>query len=131
MVDESSDELRFDGNAAPPAGALTTFGGGIATRYSESKAESAAKYLLDCAITYRQRVQDGRGMRPYVDFPPHALGYGWDQRTLERYGDFVGLRVYRVELEFTESGLSIEERDRTLVSELTSQGEFTRNETAH
>jgi hypothetical protein len=129
VVDESGDELRYDGDAAPPAGTLIGFGRGIATEYSEPKAESTAEYLLDHAITYRQRIRAGRGIEPYLDFPPHALGYGWDRETLAEHGEFVGLRVYHVELRYTESGLGIEERDRTLVATTTERGELVRNAT--
>jgi hypothetical protein len=130
VVDESGDELRYDGNAAPPAGFLARFATAITTDYSEPKAKSAAEYLLKRAIAYRQRIEDGRGVAPHVDFPPHALGDSWDEKTLARHGEFVALRIYRVELRYAESGLSVESRDRTLAARLTPDGEFLRNGTA-
>ncbi|WP_135365003.1 hypothetical protein [Halosimplex halophilum] len=130
VVDANGNELRYDGNAARPAGTLTRFGGGIATEYSDAEAKSTAAYLLDRARRYRQRVRDGRGVRSHVDFPPHALGDRWDGETLARYDDFVGLRVYAVELRYEASGRSIDERDRTLVASLRREGEFIRNGTA-
>lgn len=129
VVDESGDELRYDGNAARPAGMLIKFGRGIATEYREPKAKSTAKYLLHRARTCQQHIENGRGTGHYLDFPPHALGYHWDGKTLAQYGDFVGLRVYYVEIWYTESGLDIEKRDRTLVATLTKHGKFIRNET--
>lgn len=129
LVDAEGNELRYDGSAAPPSGTLIRFGRGIATEYDEPKARSTADHLLERGITYRQHIEDDRGIGHHVDFPPHALGYSWDRDMLAEYDDFVELRVYHVELRYTESGLAIEERDRTPAAQLTTDGEFTRNET--
>jgi hypothetical protein len=126
VVDANGAELRYDGDAAPPAGTITRFGTGIATEYGPAEAESTAAYLLDRAIRYRQQVRDGRGVGSRLDFPPHALGDGWDAETLARYDEFVGLRVYRVELRYEASGLAIEGRNRTLVARLTNGSDFAR-----
>jgi len=130
VVDESGAELRYDGDAASPAGTLIRFGRGIAVEYDEPRARTTASYLLDRGRTYRQRIEDGGGIGHHADFPPHALGHSWHDEPLSSYGDFVALRVYHVELRYTASGLAIEDRERTLVATYTTQGEFTRHETA-
>lgn len=130
VVDADGDELAYDGDAASPAGTLVAFGRGIGTEYSRPEAEAAAAYMLDRAKSYRRQIREGRGLEPRLDFPPHALGERWDRGTLARYDEFVGLRVYRVELRYTESGLAVEGRERTLVATLTEGGELTRRETA-
>lgn len=128
VVDADGNELRYDGNAAPPAGTLIRFGRGIATEYSEPKATATADHLLDRGRSYRGRVESGRGVGPHVDFPPHALGDSWDAETLSAYDEFVTLRVYHVELHYTESGLAVDERDRTLAATYTPEDGLTREE---
>jgi len=125
LVDSDGDELRYDGSAAPPAGTLIRFGRGIAAEYPASKANATAAHLFDRGQSYRGRIEAGRGIEPYVDFPPHALGYHWDRERLAEYDEFVALRVYHVELRYTESGLDIERRDRTLAATYNG-GELTR-----
>jgi len=127
LVDAQGDELRYDGDAAPPAGTLIRFGRGIATEYDEPRARATAAHLLEEGRNYRGRIERGRGVDPHADFPPHALGYGWDRDLLAEYDEFVALRVYYVELRYTASGTAIEERDRTLVATYTDDGTLTRN----
>jgi hypothetical protein len=130
VVDAEGNELRYDGNAAPPAGTLIRFGRGIATEYDEPKARSTADHLLERGRAYRGRIEAGRGVGPHVDFPPHALGHSWTDESLSAYGEFVALRVYRVELHYTDSGLAVEERDQTLVATYTARDGLTRNGSA-
>jgi hypothetical protein len=108
VVDADGNELDYDHRA-------TLFVDGVTmsplhkrmlNAYSPGKNEGIACYLLNRAREYRTTVQT-RSLLHFLRFPPHGLENTWSAEGLSRYSEFVGIRLYRLEMNTSTDGSEI------------------------
>lgn len=119
VVDEHGNEIRLDDRATLKFDAVRM--NGLITRmvadYSDEKNEAIARELITKAETYRDRLQRPSLLR-YVQFPHHGHANTWSVDQLEEYGNFVGIRVYRLRIHTTPDGTEVTEYEQTLELEV-------------
>lgn len=84
----------------------------FASGYSESEREQAAQILIHRSNQYRAKTLDREvDLFSLIDFPPH--GYGttdWSSEYLSEHGQFTGVAIVRVDLQFSADGESPKDR---------------------
>lgn len=114
VVDEDGKELPYDPKAMRPnlqnEELAENIGkeqnGSEKTQISYTRAERTrvAAFLLREAREYRQDVQAGSNPLELFSFPPHHVRGHWSAAELRNYSEFVGVRVYRMEVTFRDGG---------------------------
>lgn len=108
VVDASGNEIIYDNHA--------TWGvDGISMKYAwegmlnastPEQREMMAQYLLREAQEHRARLRD-RSSLHLLRFPPHGPSNTWVATELEPYDRFVGIAVYRIELQTSADGTEV------------------------
>lgn len=122
VVDASGDEIRYDASA-------TWAVDGISMRHAREEMLGAdperrrelARYLLEEAREHRVHLRD-RSAVHLLRFPPHGTANTWVASELEAYDRFVGIRIYRMEIETSPDGTEITAYSEEVVYEYLPNG---------
>lgn len=127
VVDEDGNELAYDPAAMRPnlqneelaenIGKPVTGSEKTQLAYTDAERAESAAFLLREAQEYRQRVESGPDPLALLAFPPHHLRGHWSATELRTYSNFVGIRVYRMHVTFTDDGRETVVNSETLVYE--------------
>ncbi|WP_318568765.1 hypothetical protein [Salinigranum marinum] len=118
IVDASGNEIVYDDKAIWSVG-------GISMRFAhdqilegatQEERDEAARYLLSEAREYRAHLRD-RSPGHFLRFPPHGVAGTWSYSDVEPYDRFVGIRLYRLEIETSADGTEIVEHSEEAVYE--------------
>lgn len=118
VVDANGNELHYDHRATLGVDGVTIFimqQELMEDRPREEKVRRA-RFLLQRANVYRERVES-RPVTSYVRFPPHGLDNIWTPKRLDGYAEFVGIRVYRIDIDTGADGQRLTSASETLVME--------------
>ncbi|SDM61745.1 hypothetical protein SAMN04487949_2276 [Halogranum gelatinilyticum] len=118
VVDADGAELGYDDDATLEMGsvALTSIQLRMRTEFTPEKNVEVAQWMLDRAAVHRADVEANSWTR-YLAFPRHGLSNSWTPATLEDYGEFTTLRLYRVDFTMSEDGSEVTSYSETLVYE--------------
>lgn len=118
IVDAEGHELHYDHRATLAVDGVTIFilQQELAEERPREEKVKRARFLLERAIEYRQRIESRQLVR-YVRFPPHGLDNIWTRERLDGYGEFVGIRLYRLDIVTSEDGRQLASVSETLVME--------------
>jgi hypothetical protein len=83
--------------------------------FTPAEREQWERYLLSEARAYRDEVESG-AYDAEGEFPRHQLDYRWTQDRLEPYGEFVELRLYRVNIQLSETGENVQTNETLMGS---------------
>lgn len=132
VVDADGRELPYDPRAMRPAiqneelaeniGRPDTGSAKTDVVYTPTERREVARFLLANAREYRQRVVAGGDLLGVLKFPPHHLRGHWTAEELADYSEFVAVRVYRVEVGFTDDGRQAVVQEEQLVYEYHQNG---------
>ena len=120
VVDARGSELAYDPRAAPPMidSTLREQGERMVEEYDSSECRAIARHLLEEAREYRSAIESrGPLSVDLIDFPHHKIGYRWTPDVVEDRDAFVGIRVYRVDLDTTDDGRTVESATEAAVIE--------------
>lgn len=119
-VDTRGNELLLDARAIDPvpASRVTVLGERMAHEYDREAREAAGKHILEESRAYRASIESGPPVRSdRLEFPRHGFGFRWDANTLSEYGDFVAVRVYEVDITYSEDATEVVSRTESLAYE--------------
>lgn len=132
VVDADGRELPYDPQAMRPAiqneelaenmGEVNVGSEKTEISYTEAERRAMAAFLLREASEYRTDVEAGWNPLSVFRFPPHHLRGHWSAEELAGYSEFVGIRIYRIEVTFTDDGRRTIEGDSELVYEYRPEG---------
>jgi hypothetical protein len=116
IVDAGGDEIAYDSKATLGANGivLTDLLREMRTEHSEAENREVFAYLFEKAQRYRDNVERRPPSR-FLRFPPHSTTDVWTPETLDDVGEFVELRVYRVDLEVSSDGREVVSHEEQLV----------------
>jgi hypothetical protein len=117
VVDGSGNEIRYDDKATWKVDGMSMRI--VRDEMLEADAEkrrAIARHLFDEAREHRAYLRD-RSPVHALRFPPHATANTWTASELESYDRFVGIRVYRLEIETSADGTEIVDTSEELVYE--------------
>ncbi|MFC7020863.1 MULTISPECIES: hypothetical protein [Haloarcula] len=131
VVDENGQEIPFDSKStlAFEGIRMSRLHHQMLTEYSEAENQEVARFLLQSSREYRGELEAGGGrnalvwsdggvkLRHAVNFPAHGHVGTWTPAELRQYGEFVGLRLYRVEIETSADGSEVVSKSETVVFE--------------
>ncbi|MFC6865474.1 hypothetical protein ACFQGE_18665 [Halomicroarcula sp. GCM10025817] len=137
VVDENGQELRFDAKSTLEFEGIrmSRLHHQMLTEYSEEENRVVARFLLQSAREYRGELEAGGGrnslvwsdggvkLRHATNFPAHGHVTTWTPAELSQYGEFVGLRLYRVEIESSADGSEVVSQSEAVVFEYYDEGE--------
>lgn len=105
VVDESGYEIKYDARAAPPSLATTIRRlSGELVQMDDSDASATSSFLLTVAEDYRGSLTEERTMFEWVRFPRHQHGYRWTDDNLAMLSAISEIRIYKIDVEFSQSG---------------------------
>lgn len=132
VVDADGNELPYDPRAMRPAiqneelaeniGRVDSGSEKTDVVYTPAERRDVSAFLLANAREYRQSVTAGGDPLSVLKFPPHHLRGHWSAEELEGYSTFVAIRVYRVEVTFTDDGTRTVVGEERLVYEYHTDG---------
>jgi hypothetical protein len=102
MVDERGQEILLDPRAVEPVrpGKATE---SFVSDYSDSDREKIFSHIFNESQSYRIYIQSMPLIREStVEFPKHDIGNKWTHKELDEYGEFVAIRVYRIDKNFNK-----------------------------
>lgn len=109
VAEADGDELKYDARAMPPTSQtpLVRF----AQRIQELEPEEAGEFaevLLQAANRYADDLQGGRpNLLERLRFPRHQFGFQWSHEDVAGVEEFIELRVYEVQAQFSNDGRAI------------------------
>lgn len=121
VVDADGNELRYDNEATLAFNGvrMSALHRQMREEYSEERNREVARFLLERAREYRTQVERGtprrgatwteEGVRPSraIRFPAHGHTSTWTADQLSEYSEFVGIRLYRMEVVTSEDGTEV------------------------
>lgn len=118
VVDAAGNELHYDHRATLSVDGVTIFilQRELVEERPRDEKIRRARFLLERAIEYRERVESRSPLR-WLRFPPHGLDNMWTPARLDGYAEFVGIRVYRLDVVTGEDGRRVISVSETLVVE--------------
>jgi len=131
VVDDNGRELKYDDKAtlAFDGVRMTALHNEMTEEYSDEKNRVIAEYLLQRAATYRSGIERGDPQRGLVwtatginptqllRFPAHGHTVAWTAEQLDGYGEFVGIRLYRVTFVTSPDGTEVTSYEEQVVFE--------------
>jgi hypothetical protein len=126
VVDASGNELDYDDRTTWKVDGIAM---GTVINELRSEATTASErreisqYLLGSARDHRENLGH-RSLLFVLRFPPHGIGDTWAADEVEQYDEFVGIRLYRINVTTTDNGTKIAESSEEVVYE------YMENETA-
>lgn len=108
VADEQGKELKYDARAVRPSLASPI------RRLALKMAEMRSDQFVELSIFLTNEARLYYIQPPILDelkFPPHQIGYKWKDTDI---GIPVGLRIYRVEVQFSEDGREVIATTETL-----------------
>jgi hypothetical protein len=127
VVDADGDELPYDPRAMRPnlqneelaenLGKKRTGSNKTEIAYTRAERRQISGFLLEEAREYRHDVKTGSYPRSVFTFPPHHVRGHWSASDLSNTSEFVGIRVYRMDVTFRNRGREAVVNDEELVYE--------------
>lgn len=108
VVDEAGNEIKYDNKATWKASgmAMRVVQNELLEETAPDEKRETSQYLLRKAREHRAHLGD-RSPSNALRFPPHATVNTWTAAELEAYDRFVGIRLYRMELETSRDGTEV------------------------
>jgi len=85
-------------------------------KWNKTRRETVARQIVLDSRAYRTEVQNPSWKR-HLRYPNHGLAVAWTPAILEGYGEFVGIRIYRMTYETSADGTEITAYDEELLLE--------------
>ncbi|MFC7028202.1 hypothetical protein ACFQJ5_12465 [Halomicroarcula sp. GCM10025324] len=131
VVDENGRELSLDSKStlAFEGIRMARLSHQMLNEYSEAENQEVARFLLQNAREYRSELEAGGGrnalvwtdggvkLRHAINFPAHGHTGTWTPAEVREYGEFVGLRLYRVEIVSSADGSEVVSQSEAVVFE--------------
>jgi len=119
IVDENGNELDYDPRATPPLTGSRVFSLGerMVHDSDEQKRCDTAEFILTQSHDYRTSVESGENIQDRIQFPRHTVDYKWTGNALNDYDEFVKLKIYETNVEFSGDGSGAEVTTEELVYE--------------
>lgn len=118
LVDERGAELKFDSRATLTfdSASMRPVRERVRKEAADGGENETARALIEQASAYRKSVKS-RSTVDKMKFPHHGLTSTWDPKTLDQYGEFVGIRLYEMTFVTTPDGTTVTEYEETVVAE--------------
>lgn len=118
IADGDGNEIEYDSRAAPPVkgnSRESRLAAKLLRSYSDAERLEMARFLLESARDYRERVESG-DTSPLEDLQPprYVDDQAWTAGELEGFSTFESIRVYRGEMVYEADDTGIESHDREL-----------------
>lgn len=119
VVDEHGEELVLDNRLTLGFEGIRMSGLNqrMVAEFDQTTNERIAAHLLDRAAAYRADLRSPSPTR-YLRFPPHGITSTWTDEQVDAYGEFVGIRIYRLTITTSEDGSEVVEYEETLLLEV-------------
>lgn len=126
LADENGAEIRLDNRAISPIDDRSNnLAQQIVAAPSRESRIQTAMWILFESRDFRTTIGQNR-VGNSLDFPPPSINHKWTTEELRGVGEFTSIRIYRVQISFTE-GHEVDNRERTLVVEITPENNVVRS----
>lgn len=110
IVDANGEEIPYDKRAPQnhEAGFHSSIMTDMTEKYTEDRNREIMMFLLYRAEEYRDQ-RENQSLIYYVRFPDHGMHGEWTGIQLAEYAEFVGIRLYQVDIRTSDDGTEITE----------------------
>ncbi|MFC7008684.1 hypothetical protein [Halalkalicoccus salilacus] len=115
VVDANGEEIPYDKTATLRVEGIrmSKLTNAMIDEYSEEKNREIMAFLLYRAEEHRDHTKQ-QSLIYFASFPAHGMSGEWTETQLTEYAEFVGLRLYQVDIKTSDDGTEItaHEQDR-------------------